>query len=133
MGVCKFLPDGKPGLMEWTTYIGIGGSSLIPGRPDDRFGIAYFRSSVSNALKDALGPLVKLNDESGVKGFYNIAVIRWLRIIGNLQFINRRVREIFPRSTYAGLGTYIRLYKKVVPSASHVRAGGELIVTNARR
>ncbi len=93
--------------MEWTTYFGVGGSSLIPGRPDDRFGIAYFRLGVSNALKDELAPFFKLRDESGVEVFYNVAVTPWLRITGNFQFIKPGSRD-FPSAIYAGLGTYIR-------------------------
>jgi porin len=99
--------DGNPNLMEWTGFIGRGGSSLIPGRPDDRFGIAYFRLGVSNALKDELAPIFKLKDESGVEVFYNFAVTPWFRITGDVQFI-RPGSANSPRSIFVGLGSYIR-------------------------
>jgi porin len=99
--------DGNPNLMEWTTYVGVGGSSLIPGRPADRFGIAYFRLGISNALKNEVAPVFKLKDESGVEVFYNVAVTPWFRITGNLQFLEPASGD-FPNSIYAGLGSYIR-------------------------
>jgi porin len=99
--------DGNPNIMEWTGFIGIGGSSFIPGRPDDRFGIAYFKFGLSSALKDELAPLLKLRNESGVEVFYNVAVTPWFRITGNVQFIRPAVGN-FPDAIYAGLGSYIR-------------------------
>ena len=68
-------------------YIGVGGSSLIPGRPDDRFGISYFRFGFSNELKNEVAPVFNLKDAAGVEMFYNVAVTPWLRIAANLQFI----------------------------------------------
>jgi porin len=93
--------------MEWTTYFCVGGSSLIPGRPNDRFGIAYFRLDVSDALKDELAPFFKLEDESGVEMFYNFAVTPWFRITGNVQFV-RPASGNSSKAVYAGVGTYVR-------------------------
>jgi porin len=99
--------DGNPNLMEWTGFIGVGGGSLIPGRPDDRFGIAYFRLGVSSALKEELAPIFKIKDESGVEVFYNFALTPWFRITGDVQFI-RPGSANSPRSIFVGLGSYIR-------------------------
>ncbi len=99
--------DGNPNLMEWTAFLGIGGSSFIPGRPDDRFGIAYFHLGVSQALKDELAPFFKVKNESGVEAFYNVAVTPWFRIIGNLQFIEPASGGV-AKSIYMGLGTHVR-------------------------
>lgn len=99
--------DGNPNLVDWATYVGIGGSGLIPDRPDDRFGIAYFRLRVSDVLREELAPVFNLRDESGVELFYNLAVTPWFRITGDLQFIRPAAGDL-PRSTYAGLGTYVR-------------------------
>ena len=34
--------DGNPNIVDWMAYFGVGGSSLIPGRPEDRFALATF-------------------------------------------------------------------------------------------
>jgi porin len=99
--------DGNPNTLDWSAYVGLGGSSLIPGRPDDRFGAAYFRYAVSDPLKTTLAPVFNLRDQSGVELFYNLAVTQWFRVTGNIQFI-RPASGDFPNSIYAGLGTYVR-------------------------
>jgi len=99
--------DGNPNTLEWSTYFGVGGSSLLPSRPDDRFGVGYFRYGVSNDLKNDLAPIFDLTDESGIEFFYNVAVTPWLRVTADLQFI-RPATGSDPSSIYAGLGTYVR-------------------------
>jgi porin len=99
--------DGNPNPLEWSTHVGIGGTALIPGRPVDRFGIAYFRFGFSSVLKNAVAPVFHLKDESGVEVFYNVAVTPWFRITANLQFI-RPASGNWPEDIFAGLGTYVR-------------------------
>lgn len=99
--------DGNPNTLEWSTYAGIGGNSLIPGRPDDRFGVAYFIYGASQDLKRELEPFFNLTDESGVELFYNVAVTPWFRITGDLQY-NRPASGDFPDAMYAGLSSYVR-------------------------
>jgi porin len=99
--------DGNPNTLEWSGYFGVGGSSLFPGRPDDRFGIAYFRYGASNALKADVAPIFKLQDQAGVELFYNYAVTPWFRITADLQFIQPALGD-FPNSIYAGIGTSVR-------------------------
>jgi porin len=99
--------DGNPNYHDWSTYFGIGDSSLIPGRPDDRFGVAYFHFSFSSDLKDELVPLFRLRDQSGVEVFYNVAVTPWFHVSGNVQFIRPGAGR-FPDAIYAGLSSYVR-------------------------
>jgi porin len=99
--------DGNPNYHDWSTYIGIGGSSLIPRRPDDRFGVAYFDFGFSGDLKDELAPLFRLRDQSGAEIFYNVAVTPGFRVSGNVQFIRPGAGR-FPDAIYAGLSSYIR-------------------------
>jgi porin len=79
--------DGNPNLLEWSGYVGVGGNSLIPSRPDDRFGIAYFYTGISNTFKTDLASTFNLVDESGVEAFYNVAITPWFRVTGDLQFV----------------------------------------------
>jgi porin len=99
--------DGNPNVVEWMAYLGVGGSSLIPGRPDDRFGVAYFHFGFSNVLKNEVAPVFNLTDASGVEVFHNVAVTPWIRITGNLRFI-KPANGDRPDSIYAGLSSYIR-------------------------
>lgn len=96
--------DGNPTILDWMAYIGIGGSSLIPEREDDRFGIAYFRYGTSDDLKEGLGPLFNLDDEQGVEAFYNFAVTPWFRLTADIQFIDPGSGD-FGDATFVGIGT----------------------------
>jgi porin len=99
--------DGNPNYHDWSAYFGIGGSSLIPDRPDDRFGVAYFHFGFSDALKDELSPLFRLRDQAGAEIFYNVAVTPWFRVSGSVQFIKPGAGN-FPDAIYAGLSSYVR-------------------------
>ena len=69
------ISDGNPNPFGWSGFLGIGGSSLLGSRPDDTFGISYFRYGLSEDLKDSLDYLnYDLDDESGIEAFYNVAV-----------------------------------------------------------
>lgn len=82
------VSDGNPNPFGWSGFIGIGGAGLLPGRPDDRFGVSYFYYGFSEDLKDSLASLnYNLNDESGIEAFYNVAVTPWLNVTADGQVI----------------------------------------------
>ena len=55
----------------------------------DRWGIAYFHYEMSSDLKDGLDELgLGLEDESGIEAFYNLALVSWLRVSADLQWID---------------------------------------------
>lgn len=99
--------DANPNYHDWSVYLGVGGSSLLPSRPDDRFGIAYFNFAFSNVLKEEIAPAIILRNQSGVEVFYNVAVTPWFRVAANVQFIRPGAGR-FPDATYVGLGSYVR-------------------------
>jgi porin len=99
--------DGNPNPEEWMTYVGIGGTDLIPGRPEDRFGVAYLHFSYSNVLKKEVAPVFNLANVSGVEVFYNVAVTPWFRITGDLQFL-KPANGDRPNSTYVGFSSYVK-------------------------
>ena len=98
---------GNPNVLQWSTSIGIGGNNLIPGRPDDRFGVSYFYFGFSDVLSQSLEPVFNLRAESGVELFYNFAVTRALRIDADLQFIKPASGD-YSNAIFAGLGLYIK-------------------------
>ncbi len=82
------VSDGNPNPVGWSGFIGLGGTGLLPSRPDDSFGIAYFYDGFSEDLKDGLGAVgFDLGDESGVEAFYNIAATPWLNLTADVQAI----------------------------------------------
>jgi porin len=83
------LSDGNPNPIEWHVLAGLGGNSPIPGRQSDRWGIGYFYYALSNDLIDGVGVVgLQLADEQGVEAFYNYFITPWLRLTGDIQWID---------------------------------------------
>lgn len=100
------VSDGNPNPVARSGFLGLGGNSLLPGRERDRFGLAYFRYSLSNDLVDGLRPAIRLQDEQGIEAFYNFAMLKWLRLTGNLQVIDPAFSDN-DRAVYLGLRTQV--------------------------
>lgn len=105
------LSDGNPTPVLSSLILGVGGDSPIPGRSDDRWGIAYFKYDLSDDLRDALAmpPFnLDLGPEEGIEAYYNFALTPWFRITADLQWI-----DDFPGggddAWFAGLRTQIKL------------------------
>jgi porin len=81
------ISDGKPNPIHWAVILGIGGSSPLPNRKLDAFGIAYYYMALSDSFRNDVGPIVPLRDERGVELFYNVGVTPWCHITGDLQVI----------------------------------------------
>ena len=84
------IASGNPNPFDGHWFLGVGGNSPLPGRSDDLWGVAYFEYKLDSGLRRAaiqdFG--IGLGSESGVEIYYNVAVTPWLRITGDLQFIN---------------------------------------------
>jgi porin len=78
----------------------------LPGRRQDRFGIAYFRYSLSSDLFDGLRPIISLENEQGIEAYYSYAVWPWLRITADLQVIDPAFSDN-DRSVFLGLRAQI--------------------------
>ena len=86
------ISDGDPNPIGWNVTLGIGGSSLIPGRQRDTFGLGYFHVGLSNDFKDLLAsplapPGLAQRDEQGVELFYNASLKRWCHLTSDLQIV----------------------------------------------
>jgi porin len=82
------MSDGNPNPIAWSALLGVGGTSFISGREQDRWGIGYFRYSLSSDLRDGLKTTgVDLRDEQGIEAFYNLAVTPWFSVTGDLQVV----------------------------------------------
>lgn len=71
---------------------GIGGKGIIPGRPNDGFGVGYYHTYLS----DKLPRLIKnrARDEQGGEFYYNFAVTPWLQLTPDLQIIHPAGRRV---------------------------------------
>jgi len=81
------VSDGNPTFLDWSVLFGLAGSSPIPGREHDRFGIGLFRYSLSDALVKAVRPVLRLRDEQGIEAFYSFAVNPRMRLNLNVQHV----------------------------------------------
>ncbi|MEQ1718676.1 MAG: carbohydrate porin [Hyphomicrobium sp.] len=100
--------DGNPNPIEMSFLGGVGGSSPIPGRALDRWGIAYFRYNISDDLIDGLNTLgIQLRDEEGVEAYYNLAVTPWFRVTGDVQYISP-VRKDRDDAVFLGLRSQVK-------------------------
>ncbi len=81
------ISDGNPNTMHWSFLFGVDGKGMVPGGPNDNWGIGYYYDGMSKYLKDALAPAVTLTDEQGVEVFYNVALSRWFTLGADLQAI----------------------------------------------
>lgn len=86
------ISDGDPNPIGWNATFGIGGSSIIPGRQRDTFGVGYFCAGLSSEFKSLLaGPLappgLAQRDEQGVELFYNASLKRWCHLTTDLQIV----------------------------------------------
>lgn len=84
-----YWSNGDPTFLDRSAIFGISGN---PGtRPQDRFGIGWFRYSLTNRLVDVLAPRVELEDEEGVEIFYTAGLTDWLRLTADLQIVDSAV------------------------------------------
>jgi len=83
------VSDGNPNPLHWSGYVGLGGTSPMPGRHLDKWGIAYFHYGLSDDLINGLSVLgIQRKDEQGVEVFYNLAVTPWFRLTADVQWID---------------------------------------------
>jgi porin len=81
------ISDGNPNPIKWSAIFGIAGSSPIPGRRQDTFGIGYYYLGYSDDFKEVARLVVPVRDERGLELFYNVGVTPWCHITPDLQVI----------------------------------------------
>ncbi len=84
-----YVSNGNPTFLDASGFIGIGGNPKA--RPQDRFGLTYFRYSLANGLVDALNNRLALQDEEGVEAFYTFGLSKNLRVTANIQAVDSAV------------------------------------------
>lgn len=101
------LSEANPNPFHWHVVVGVGGTGVF-GRDLDRWGIGYFKYALSKDLKEGLVALRKpQKDESGIEAYYNLAVMPWLRVTANMQWI-KPSNPTRKDGQYAGLRTQVK-------------------------
>ncbi len=84
-----YVSAGDPTFLDLSGQIGMTGNP--PGRPRDRFGLGWYRYSLTDGLVDALATRVSLEDEEGIEAFYTLGLSKRFRLTANLQVIDSAV------------------------------------------
>jgi porin len=87
--------DGNPNPIQYSVLGGLGGKGVVPGRPDDTFGVAFARTQLSSAFLPFLRQRLNLGlqQEDALEMYYNIAVTPWLDVTADLQIINPALKR----------------------------------------
>lgn len=87
--------DGNPNPIKYAFTEGIGGKGVVPGRPDDTFGIGFAQTKLSSDfvpfLRKALD--LGLQEEDSIEMYYNVAVTGWLSVSPDLQIIDPALKK----------------------------------------
>lgn len=81
------ISDANPTPIQPFLILGAGGHTLLKGRPDDTFGIAYSLNALSNDFVEAVQP-VRIRNEQAGEFYYNFAVTPWSLVTADLQFVD---------------------------------------------
>ena len=97
------VSDGVVNPIKYSYNLGIGGNGVVPGRPDDNFGIGWARTEVSNNFLPLLRQLgLGLDREDAIEMYYNAAVTSWLGATADLQIVDPAIKKTLSSSGSSG-------------------------------
>ena len=82
------LADQTTNPVHWFLNLGAAGTSPVPGRSADSWGLAYYYLATSNVLRQTLGPIAPSSGEQGVELYYNAAITSWFTLSADIQAID---------------------------------------------
>ena len=87
--------DGNPNPIKYSFITGLGGKGVVPGHPDDSFGIGLGRTQFSSDFVPFLRQRLNLGlqHEDAIEMYYNIAVTHWLNVTADLQIVNPGLKK----------------------------------------
>ena len=87
--------DGNPNPIHYAFLTGIGGKGVVPGRPDDSFGLGIARTQFSSAFLPFLRQQLNLGlqREDAIEMYYNASITQWLNLTADLQIINPGIKK----------------------------------------
>jgi porin len=99
------LSTGTPDILDWSMTAGVAGSVPWEQRPKDRFGLGYFRFSMSERVEQGLANRLPVGDEQGVELYYTAQLGRHVRLTAHGQLVD-------PVVSNAAVATYLCLRAK---------------------
>ena len=92
--------DGLVNPVKYAYNVGVSGNGVVPGRPDDAFGVGWSRLQFSNNLVPFLRATLNLglDHEDAVELYYNIAATKWLGLTVDLQIVNPGLKKTLTSS-----------------------------------
>lgn len=105
--------DGNPDPIQYAFLAGIGGKGVMPGRPDDTFGIGLARTQFSSSFVPFLRQQFNLGlqREDAIETYYNAAVTGWMNVTTDLQIVDSGLERALSSTTgqLTGIDTVIVL------------------------
>lgn len=96
------VSTGTPEILDWSMTAGLAGSVPWDARPDDRFGLGYFRFSLAQRVEEAVAPIAPVGDEQGAEAYYTAQLGPTWRLTASGQIVDPVVRRA-PVAAYLGL------------------------------
>jgi len=108
--------DGNPNPIQYSFLAGIGGKGVVPGRPDDSFGLGLARTQFSDDFVPFLRQQLNLglHHEDTVEMYYNAALTPWLNATADLQIVNPGLTKTLSTSSSQFLPTLANVDTAVV-------------------
>jgi porin len=81
------VSDANPTPIQPFFTLGVGGHSLLRGRENDTFGVAYAFNGMASDFVTFVQP-ARIRSEQGGELYYNFAVAPWSLVTADLQFVD---------------------------------------------
>jgi porin len=93
--------DGNPEPIQYAYLAGIGGKGVVPGRPDDSFGIGLARTQFSSSFLPFLRQQFNLGlqREDAIEMYYNMAITPWMNLTSDLQIVSSGLNQAISPTT----------------------------------
>ena len=87
--------DGNPNPVKYSYNMGIGGNGVVPGRPNDTFGLGWARTELSGQFVPFLRQNLPLglNREDAIEMYYSAALTPWLDVTADLQIVDPALKK----------------------------------------
>jgi len=96
--------DGIVNPVKYSYNVGIGGNGIVPGRPNDNFGVGWARADLTSNFVPFLRTQLHLglDHDDVVEMYYNAWLTSWLGATLDLQIVSPALKKS-PNSSGAGL------------------------------